>query len=189
MDSIDLIKSKSIRGLSTPPCLELKKYDDAINIAEICFPLQKPKNKKTRFAALIVMNESCSAHNWRLLKKVQKEKGSHDVIGEYSRFTRSAVGPPRFEVGAKILILLTMSISHPAANLTIMRTCRCQPGPAELVTYDVQITFTGSNLIVRWEKIKIKSFRVMMINISTVRSPFAIRHSALLSGPWNEENI
>lgn len=80
------------------------------------FPSQKQKNKKTRFTALIVMSESCSANNWRLLKK---EKGSHDVTGEYSRFTRSPVGPPKFEVGAKILILLTMSICYPAANLTI----------------------------------------------------------------------
>lgn len=57
-----------------------------------------------------------------------------------------------------------------------------QPGPAALVTYDVQIMFTGSILIVRWEKIKLKSFRVMMIDISTVRSPFAIRHYWVVHG-------
>lgn len=48
MDSIDLIKSKSIRGLSTPPCLESKKDDAAINIAEICFPLQKTKKQENQ---------------------------------------------------------------------------------------------------------------------------------------------
>lgn len=123
------------------------------------------------------MSESCSANNWRLLKK---EKGSHDVIGEYSRFTRSPVGPPRFEVGAKILILLTwVSAIRPPISQSLnahenMQLPTTQPGPAALVTYDVQITFTGSILIVRWEKIKIKSFRVRMIDISTVRSPFAI---------------
>lgn len=97
------------------------------------------------------------ANNWRLLKNVQKEKGSHeshDVIGVYSRFTRSPVGPPRFEVGAKILIRLTMSICYPAGNLPISQCSSAntvgsifQPGPAELVTNDVQIMLRGSILL------------------------------------------
>lgn len=152
MDSIDLIKSKSIRGFSTPLFLKLKKMMVRSILPRHFFS----KNKKNRFTALIVMSKSCSANNWRLLKNVQKEKGSHeshDVIGVYSRFTRSPGGAPKIRSWCEDsdpsddAHLLS---SRQSLNLSML-ICKCswafQPGPAELVTNDVQITLRGSILL------------------------------------------
>lgn len=83
MDSMGLIKSKSIRGPfgATMPAGG-GKVDRAMAIIQSTIRLGyfPSINKKQKFTPIIVMSENCNANNWRLLKNTQKEKGMYDVI-------------------------------------------------------------------------------------------------------------
>lgn len=152
-------------------------------------PPKNQKNKKTRFTALIVMSEICSANNWLVEKGAKRER----IAWRHWRFTRSPVGPPRFEIGAKILILLTMSICYPAANLTISQ-CSWEHAVANHPTRarSASYLWRTDNVYGVDPDSPLGENQTQILPCDDDRhfnSAFAIRHSALLSGPWNGENI
>lgn len=150
MDSIDLIKSKSIRGFSTPLFLKLKKDDGAINTAEVFFFLSKKQEKQLLSWWATVAAQTIGAC-WKTHKR-RKDRMNRMTSLEYTHDSPGhLLGPQDSKL---VLIRLTMSICYPAGNLTISQCSSAntvgsvfQPGPAELVTNDVQIMLRGSILL------------------------------------------
>lgn len=143
------------------------------------FPSKKPKKQENQIHGPYCDERDLQRKQFACWKRCKKRKDRMTSLESTHDSPGHLLGPQdsklvrRFWSSWRWVSAIQPPISQSLNAHENMQLPTTQPGPAALVPYDVQITFTGSILIVRWEKIKLKSFRVMVIECVR-HSPFGI---------------